>query len=358
MSSLPLIPTATVGSLPKPSWLTDQWYGVHESWKLQGVALAEALDDATMIAILEQETAGIDIVCDGEQRRSTHYSYILKDFSGIDATMLAPKTMRGGKVTQQVPRIVAEVLNRDHQALIDFEFLRRRTSKAIKMTLPGPTTLVDGTADQFYGDERSLAFAFAAALNAQIKALEAAGCDMVQLDEPAFTRLPGKTLAYGVDALERAFAGTSIASCVHICYGYGAWNAATGGKQWKHGYEEIFPALARSSVQQFSLEFAEPNLAPTILRALSGKTIQLGVIDCGNHDIETPEQVAARLRAAVRVVGPDRLIAAPDCGCVALTRQSARGKLRALVLGTEQVRREIGDGSLGSVRSATQAPRP
>jgi 5-methyltetrahydropteroyltriglutamate--homocysteine methyltransferase len=335
---VPLVPTTIIGSLPKPSWLTRDWYSVVERWSLTGDALAEAKDDATRLALADQLAAGIDIVCDGEQRRSTHYSYFLQQLGGVDLQALKPKAMRAGKFTQDVPRIVGPVTLATHQAVTDYRFLRRLTDRPIKMTLPGPSTLVDGTADEHYGDEHVLALAYARVLNDEIRALEAAGCEMVQLDEPVFTRIPSKLHAWGVEALDRAFRGTTVVSCVHVCYGY---RARLGTKEWKHGYEEIFPDLARAQVQQFSLEFAEPGLSPAILEALPDKTIQLGVVDAGTDEIERAETVAARLRAALEIVPPERLIAAPDCGFVARRREAARAKLRALVLGAAIVRSEL-----------------
>src|SRR5574341_1375829 len=324
---LPPIPTTIVGSLPKPAWLTTEWYSVVERWVLTGAALAEAQDDATRLALVDQEAAGIDIVCDGEQRRSTHYSYFLRQLGGIDRERLEPKAMRAGKFTQDVPRVVGPITLDDHQAVEDYRFLRRFTTRPIKMTLPGPSTLVDGTVDEQYGDERTLALVYADALNQEIRALAAAGCEIVQLDEPVFTRIPEKLHAWGVEALDRAFAGAAVTSCVHVCYGY---RARLGTKEWKHGYEELFPDLARARVAQYSLEFAEPGLAPSILERLPGKTIQLGVVDAGTDEVERPETVAARLRAALEVLPPERLIAAPDCGFVARRRDAARAKLRAL----------------------------
>ena len=335
---LPLIPTTVIGSLPKPGWLAADWYSVSGSWKLAGAALAEAQDDATLVALRDQEEAGIDIVCDGEQRRGTHYSYFLNQLAGVDCEHLASKVMRAGKFAQDVPRVVGPISLRDHQAVRDFRFLRQHTGRPIKMTLPGPSTLVDGTVDQHYGDERTVGLAYAAALNEEIKALEAAGCEMIQLDEPVFTRIPWQLAAWGVDALDRALAGSTIASCVHVCYGY---RARLKDKAWEHGYEEIFPHLARARAQQYSLEFAEPNLDPAILAHLPDKVVQLGVIDVGRDDVESPEHVAARLRRALAVLPPERLVAAPDCGMVARDRRAARLKLRALVLGTQIVRHEL-----------------
>ena len=336
---LPLIPTTIIGSLPKPAWLTSEWYSVAECWNLSGAALAEALDDATRLAVVDQEQAGIDIICDGEQRRPTHYSYFVGQLGGIDCERMKPKVMRGGKTRQDVPVVSGPVTLANHRTVDDYLFLRRHTSRPVKMTLPGPSTLVDGTFDDYYGDERALAFAYADALNLEIAALAAAGCEMVQIDEPAITRLPEKFLAWGAEAIDRAFANTKTTSCVHVCYGY--TKRVRGRKEWKHGYEEIFPALAQTKVDQFSLEFAEPNLSPAILAALPGKTIQLGVIDAGNDAVETPGAVAARLWAALEVLPAERLIAAPDCGCVSLTRESARAKMRAMALGAGIVRAEL-----------------
>jgi 5-methyltetrahydropteroyltriglutamate--homocysteine methyltransferase len=336
---LPLIPTTIIGSLPKPVWLTSEWYSVAERWNLTGAALAEALDDATRLALADQKSAGIDIVCDGEQRRPTHYSYFVGQLGGVDCTNMKSKVMRGGKTTQDVPVVRGPLMLGNHRTVDDYRFLRALTSRLVKMTLPGPSTLVDGTCDEYYGDERALALAYAGVLNEEIAALAAAGCEMVQLDEPAITRLPEKFLDWGVDALDRAFAGTTMTSCVHVCYGY--TKRLRGKKEWKHGYEEIFPALARARVEQFSLEFAEPNLSPAILAALPGKTIQLGVIDAGNNTVETPELVADRLRAALEVLPAERLIAAPDCGCVSLTRAAAGAKMHAMVRGAQIVRTEL-----------------
>ena len=217
-----LLPTTIVGSLPKPGWLSESQFSVTGNWKLQGEALREAMDDATVLALRAQEEVGIDIVCDGEQRRGTHYTYFLRDVEGIDCVRLAPKAKRGGTVTEDVPRVMGSLRLGSHQAVRDFQFLRRHTGRPIKMTLPGPSTLVDGTADRHYGDERALAMAFAAVLNEEIRALEASGCEMVQLDEPVFSRIPWKLAEWGVEALDAAFEGARIISCVHVCYGYRA----------------------------------------------------------------------------------------------------------------------------------------
>ena len=338
-ASAVIIPTTIIGSMPKPGWLTSEWYSIAESWRLAGPGLAEALDDATRLALADQVEAGIDIVCDGEQRRPSHHSYFLSHLDGVDFRAMKPKARRGGTTLQDVPCVVGPITLRSHRTLEDYRFLRALTARPIKMTLPGPSTLVDGVHDDFYGDERALACAFADALREEATALAEAGCDMVQLDEPAVTRLPEKLEAWGVEALDRALQGVRTTTCVHVCYGYSS--RQRGGKQWKHGYDEILPALARSSVDQCSLEFAEPDLPARLLAMLPGKAIQLGVIDVGSETVETPEKVAARLRAALEVVPAERLIAAPDCGCAALPRRVARAKLEAMCAGARLARASL-----------------
>lgn len=325
--------------MPKPGWLTSEWFSITEKWKLAGKELEEAFEDATRLALADQERAGIDIVCDGEQRRPTHFSYFLAQLNNVDFVNLGERARRGGKTKTQVPRVTGPLSLNTHRTLDDYHALRRLTQRPIKMTLPGPCTLVDGAADHYYGDERALAFAFADALNEEIRALAAAGCAMVQIDEPSITRLPEQVHTWGVEAMDRAFEGVNIASCVHVCYGYRS--RQTGGKEWKHGYDEILPALAKGKAQQYSLEFAEPDLPAKVLELLPGKIIQLGVIDVGRESIETPDIVARRLRAALEVLPVERLIAAPDCGCGALPRDVARAKLDAMVVGARKVRAEL-----------------
>src|SRR5262245_50741806 len=326
--------------MPKPRWLAADWYSVAGSWRLDGTELREAQDDATRLAVADQDRAGIDIVCDGEQRRPSHHSYFLSQLEGVDFGTLKPKARRGGSVLQDVPRVVGPIALRSARALEDYRFLRSLTGKPVKMTLPGPSTLVDGVYDEYYGDERALALAFAGALRDEIRALAYAGCELVQLDEPAVTRLPDKLHAWGVEALDLAFEGASVTSCVHVCYGYRS--RQRGGKEWKHGYDEILPALAKSRIEQCSLELAEPDLPAAVLEMLRGKTVQVGVIDVGRHEVETPQRIAQRLRAALDVLPAERIIAAPDCGCAALPRDVARAKLAAMVSGARIVRAELG----------------
>ena len=322
--SLPLLPTTLIGSMPKPGWLTSEWLSITEKWRLSGTELAEGFDDATRLALADQERAGIDIVCDGEQRRPTHFTYFLAQLNNVDFVNLGARRRRGGKTLSQVPRITGPISLRTHQTLNDFNALRKLTQRPIKMTLPGPCTLVDGVADHYYNDERALA---------------ETGCDMVQIDELSITRLPQQVHTWGVQAMDRAFEGVTVKTCVHVCYGYRS--RQSGGKEWKYGYDEILPALAQSKAQQYSLEFAEPDLPAKLLEMLPGKIIQLGVLDVEREEIETPYIVEKRLRAALEVVPAERLIAAPDCGCGALPRAVARAKLQAMVEGVHKVRAHL-----------------
>lgn len=240
--SLPLLPTTLIGSMPKPGWLTSEWFSITEKWRLSGKELAEGFDDATRLALADQERAGIDIVCDGEQRRPTHFSYFLAQLNNVDFVNLGARRRRGGKTLTQVPRITGPISLRMHHTLNDFHALRKLTQRPIKMTLPGPCTLVDGVADHYYSDERTLAFAFADALNQEIRALAETGCDMVQIDEPSITRLPQQVHTWGVQAMDRAFEGVTAKTCVHVCYGYRS--RQSGGKEWKHVV--LYPSAIRS----------------------------------------------------------------------------------------------------------------
>lgn len=338
LSNLPAIPTTIIGSMPKPRWLTNEWFSIGGNWRLAGDELREAQDDATRLALADQCEAGIDIVCDGEQRRPTHFSYFLAQLENVDFENMGERARRGGTTKTKVPRVAGPLSLKSRQTLNDYHALRKLTAQPIKMTLPGPCTLVDGCADHYYGDERALALAFADALNVEMRALQAAGCDMVQIDEPSITRLPEQVHTWGIEAMDRAFAGITIPTCVHVCYGYRSRQA---NKEWKHGYDEILPALAKGIAQQYSLEFAEPDLPAKLLEMLPNKVIQLGVIDVGRERIETPADVERRLRAALEVVPASRLIAAPDCGCGALPRDVARGKLRAMVEAARAIRKEL-----------------
>ncbi|HEX2170967.1 MAG TPA: methionine synthase [Dehalococcoidia bacterium] len=335
--------TTLVGSLPKPSWLGKE-AGTYSTFQDLGAALEEAQDDATIVAIREQELTGLDIVSDGEQRREHYIRHVIRRFSGFDFDHLSEKQTRGGRYTVQVPRITGPVARTEPVLARDFAVLRKYATRAVKITLPGPLTIIDTSHDDFYGDKRALAFDLAAALNAEARELAAAGCDLIQIDEPTFNIYLDDVAAFGIEALDRVVAGVDAETAVHICYGYGAPTVLRWKRQnqdWGQ-YRQTLPWLATSQVDQLALEFAAPNLDPAVLELTGEKRVAMGVVDVSVDTLDTPEMVADRLRRALEYISPDRLLASTDCGLVPVERTRAYAKLRALVEGTKLVRRELG----------------
>jgi len=340
------LPTTIVGSLPKPAWLSES-ATLRAAWRLEGDALREAQDDAVRLALADQETAGIDVVCDGEMRRRHYIWGFLEGLSGTDTVNLGKKRARGGQYAASTPvaRVVGE-LARPAPVLVEaLRYARARTARPLKVTLPGPMTIVDSVLDEHYGsDERSLALRFAELLNAEARDLAAAGADVVQFDEPCFNVYVDKVKDWGIAALERAMAGVAAKKAVHICYGYGtpavlAWKRQN--REWGQ-YAVTLPLLADSSVDQVSVECAAPGLDPSVLGALRGKDVLFGVIDVGTDAVETPERVAERIRAALAHVAPERLLPCTDCGMVPRSRAAAAAKMRSLAAGAAIVRQELG----------------
>ena len=340
-----MLQTTIVGSLPKPPWLAEPAV-LRAPWRLAGDDLRQAQDDAVRLALLDQEEAGIDIVTDGEQRRRHYIWGFLEGLIGIDTGNLGSKLARGGRYGERtaVARIVGEVTRPVPVFLDALRFARAHTTKRLKVTLPGPMTIVDSVLDEHYrADERTLALRFAELLNAEARELAAAGADVVQFDEPCFNIYLDKVRDWGLDALERACEGVSAKKAVHICYGYGvdavlAWK--TQNKDWGH-YAVTLPLLARSSIDQVSVETAASGVDVSVLAALEGKDVLLGVIDVGTEAVETPALIAERIRRALPYVRPERLFPCTDCGLVPRGRDAASGKLRALAQGAAIVRKEI-----------------
>ena len=340
-----MLRTTIVGSLPKPPWLAEPAV-LRAPWRLAGDDLRQAQDDAVRLALLDQEEAGIDIVTDGEQRRRHYIWGFLEGLTGIDTENLGSKLARGGRYGERtaVARIVGEVTRPVPVFLDALRFARAHTTKRLKVTLPGPMTIVDSVLDEHYrADERTLALRFAELLNAEARELAAAGADVVQFDEPCFNIYLDKVRDWGLDALERACEGVSAKKAVHICYGYGvdavlAWK--TQNKDWGH-YAVTLPLLARSSIDQVSVETAASGVDVSVLAALEGKDVLLGVIDVGTEAVETPALIAERIRRALPYVRPERLFPCTDCGLVPRGRDAASGKLRALAQGAAIVRKEI-----------------
>jgi 5-methyltetrahydropteroyltriglutamate--homocysteine methyltransferase len=341
-----MLRTTIVGSLPKPAWLTSPGV-LRAPWRLHGEELREAQDDAVRLALREQEEAGLDIVCDGEQRRRHYIWGFLEGLTGTDTENLGVKRARDGRYAESTPvaRIVGEITRPAPVFLDALRFARAHTTRPIKVTLPGPMTIVDTVADEhYYCDEVSLALRFAELLNAEARELAAAGADVIQFDEPCFNVYLDKVKAWGIKALERAMAGITVRKAVHICYGYGtpvvlAWK--TKNADWGH-YGVTLPLLARSSVDQVSVECAASGVDVSVLAALRGKDVMLGVIDVGTEQVESPERVAQRIRAALPHVAPEHLLPCTDCGLLPLSRAAAAGKMRSLALGAAIVRRELG----------------
>jgi 5-methyltetrahydropteroyltriglutamate--homocysteine methyltransferase len=337
-----LLPTSLVGSYPQPDWLIDRErlskdvprVRAENLWRVDAERLEAAQDDATILAIRDQERAGLSIITDGEQRRESYSNRFATALDGIDAANPGTTINRNGKPIP-VPRIVAPI-QRKHPVLVrDLKVLRTSTDRPVKMTIPGPFTMSKQAQDDFYRDAEGVALGFAAAVNAEIRELFAAGADIVQLDEPWMQQHPDDARRYGLKALDRALDGVTGTVAVHLCFGYAA---LVHGKP--PGYS-FLPELENSKAQQISIEAAQPRLDLSILKSLPTKTIVLGVNDLADEAPETPELVAARIRAALAYVPAERLAIAPDCGMKYLPRAVAFAKMKALAEGAAMVRREI-----------------
>jgi 5-methyltetrahydropteroyltriglutamate--homocysteine methyltransferase len=340
-----MLDASIVGSLPKPAWLAPPNM-LKAPWRLSGADLREAQDDAVRLAIREQEDAGLAIVTDGELRRRHYIWGFLDGLTGIDTERLGQQRSRGGRYaeTTDVARIVGPV-ERTRPVFLDAcRFARDLTTRQLKVTLPGPMTIVDSVADEHYGaDRKTLAMRFAQALNAEARDLVAAGADVLQFDEPCFNIYIDEVEAWGIEALEQCMDGVSARKAVHICYGYGtpavlAWK--TKNTDWGH-YGVTLPLLAQSSVNQISVECAGSGVDVSVLRELGGKDVLLGAIDVGTEDVETPEVVAERIRRALAHVPASQLYPCTDCGLVPRSRESSQGKMRALAAGAAIVRAEL-----------------
>ena len=337
-----ILQTTIAGSLPKPAWLAPPRQ-LWAPWLLQGEALAEGKRDAVRLALREQERSGIDIVTDGEQTlRHFVTSYLVHlELVGWELTV----TVRiRNRYDAKVPQVVGPVTRRQPVHADDARFLRAQTGRAIKFTLPGPMTMVDTLYDAHYRSREHLAMAFATILNAEARELEALGVDVIQFDEPAFNVYFDEVRDWGIATLMKAREGLTCKTAVHICYGYGIkanidWKASLGS-EWRQ-YEAIFPLLAQSGIDQVSLECANSNVPLELLALLSGKDVLVGAIDVATETVETPEQVASTIRAAMKYVVPEKLYPCTNCGMVPLARELAAAKLHALGAGAAIVRREI-----------------
>jgi 5-methyltetrahydropteroyltriglutamate--homocysteine methyltransferase len=337
-----LLKTTVVGSYPQPGWLIDRdklgskvpRVRQPEIWRIPEPFLEEAQDDATLIAIRDMERAGIDIITDGEMRRESYSNRFATALDGIDLDNPGSTINRSG-VPIPVPRVCAPVRRRSPVEVRDVEFLRRNTERTVKITLPGPFTMAQQAQDDYYRDEEALAMAFAEAVNQEIRDLKAAGADVVQIDEPWLQARPDAAARYGVKAINRALAGIPGTTVVHLCFGY-----AAAVKAKPSGYS-FLPQLADSIASEVSIEAAQPRLDLGVLADLAPKAVLLGVINLADESVESAQTVAERIRAGLKHVPAERLLAAPDCGMKYLSRATAFGKLKALAEGTAIVRREL-----------------
>lgn len=345
MAETKILPTTVVGSYPQPAWLVDRAIltknnvvprvRLKEIWRVAEDALEQAQDDATLIAIRDMERAGIDIITDGEMRRESYSNRFALALENVDVDNPAIVSGRMGKPTP-VPRVTGLLRRRHAVEVRDVEFLRANTDRQVKITLPGPFTLSMQAHDEHYGDDEALAMAYAAVVAEEARDLVAAGADVIQLDEPWLQARPEQAKRYGVKAINRALEGVGATTVVHLCFGYAALVTDKPS-----GYS-FLPQLADSTAAQISIEAAQPKLDLGMLSDLSNKQIMLGVLDLGTPEVETPELVAERLRAGLKHVPAERLVAAPDCGMKYLPRERAFAKLKALAEGAATVRRELG----------------
>ena len=336
--------TAVAGSLPKPAWLAET-HKLWPQWKAQGDELLQAKADATLLWVKLQEDAGLEVIGDGEQARQHFVHGFLEQVEGIDFEHKVKMGIRNNRYDAMVPQVVAPLRLKGRVHALEAQLTRAHTNKKVKFTLPGPMTIVDTVADRFYGDKVKMAMAFAELLNQEALALQADGVDIVQFDEPAFNVYMEEAADWGVKALERAAQGLTCTTAVHICYGYGIqanidWKNSLG-HEWRQ-YEKVFPALARSSIDQVSLECFHSHVPPDLMKLLEGKDVMVGVIDVASDEIETPEQVADTIGLALQFVPKQHLIACTNCGLAPMDRAVAEAKLKALAEGAKLAAKRYG----------------
>jgi 5-methyltetrahydropteroyltriglutamate--homocysteine methyltransferase len=338
-----LFQTTVAGSLPKPAWLAET-NKLWPQWRSSGNELAQAKADATLLVLKQQEDAGIDIVSDGEQSRQHFVHGFLEQVDGIDFAHKVEIGIRKDRYKAMVPTVVGPLRLKGRVHAEEAQLARAHTTRKLKFTLPGPMTIVDTIADQHYGDKVRLAMAFAELLNEEARALGADGVDTIQFDEPAFNVYMDEVKTWGIGALHRAAEGLTCTTAVHICYGYGIqanldWKATLGG-EWRQ-YEEIFPALARSRIQQVSVECRNARVPMSLLKLLDGKDVLVGVIDVASDAVETPQDVLATIIEATKYVAKDRIFPCTNCGMAPMRRDIATAKLTALGAGAKLARERL-----------------
>jgi len=339
-----LFPTTIAGSLPKPEWLAEP-NTLWAPWRSKGDELARAKRDATMLAVKLQEDAGVDIVTEGEQARQHFVHGFLEKVEGIDFAHKVEMGIRKDRYKAMVPQVIAPLTLKGRVHADEARVARTHTTRKLKFTLPGPMTIADTVADKYYGDKVKMAFAFAELLNNEAKALQADGVDVIQFDEPAFNVFMDEVSDWGIKALERAAEGLTCTTAVHICYGYGIkantdWKE-TLGSEWRQ-YEDIFPAIAKSPIQQVAIECRNSKVPLDLLALLPGKVIQAGVIDVASDTVETAEDVVQVIEQVAKFVPKSNIIATTNCGMAPMRRDIAEAKLMALGAGAKLARQKLG----------------
>jgi 5-methyltetrahydropteroyltriglutamate--homocysteine methyltransferase len=329
--------TTSVGSLPRPSWLaaTERSRVV---FRLEGEALREAQDDATLLWLREQEDIGLDILTDGELRRESFVYHAAATWDGVDLINRGEKQTYRNRVSPHVvPRIIGKVARRASACAGEVRFAKSHTRRPVKVAVAGPMTVIDSTRNEFYADEAELAMDIAAAVNAELIELQAAGCDVLQIDEPAMTRYHDKVFAYGAEALDRCLEGVRVPTFVHLCFGY------PGGLSLQHAftYPDLLAALIETRIGGMTVEFGRSDFDPAVLAPCRDRLVMFGCVDPGNTPAPSVEQIKARLRQALRYLDPRRVLLAPDCGLMTISRALADEKLRVMVEAARQLRQEL-----------------
>ncbi|MCZ6789030.1 MAG: 5-methyltetrahydropteroyltriglutamate--homocysteine methyltransferase [Chloroflexi bacterium] len=340
-----LLTTAVIGSWPKPTWLSksspavDLWE-VDRTWQFEGEELHRKQDDATEWALREQESTGVDVVSDGEIRRENYIYYYCRHLDGFNFERRARIEGRGGAATWLAPTITGPIRSQGVFLATDYQFVRDRTDRRIKVAIPGPLTIIDSMKDEYYEDEAELAMDLATAIRVDVEALAAAGADLIQFDEPVFVRYPEKVSDFGLRALERCFEGVSgIATVVHMCFSYSGFEGYRKAPTERYGL--LAPMLATSKIDQISIEAAHRPLDLRVIQDFGQKDIEYGVVDVGSRRVETVEEIAGKIRAVLEHVDPSRLSVSPDCGMTYLDSNVATGKLTNLVQAAQRVRDEL-----------------
>jgi 5-methyltetrahydropteroyltriglutamate--homocysteine methyltransferase len=342
-SAKKILPTTVIGSYPQPQWLVDQdilreklvpRVRAHEIWRIDDQFLEEAHNDATLVAIRDQERAGVDCITDGEMRRESYSNRFATSLDGLDLNDPFIRKTQGFEIP--MPRVVGPVRRVGPVEINDLLFLKANTQLESKITLPGPFTLSKQVSDEYYGDPEALAMAYAEAVNAEALDLQAAGADVIQLDEPWLREDPDGANRYGIKVINRALEGITTTTAIHLCFGYGFVVSADKPKAYA-----FLSQLADCNVDQISIEAAQPHLDLGVFSDLSNKAIVLGIVDLSTNEVESIDTLADRIRRALPFIEPDRLIPAPDCGMKYLSREAAFGKLTAMVAAAEKVRLEI-----------------